>query len=162
MQSSPPRHLDLGPVTIPAAGPASEPVVRVGVAVLVRRDGHLLLGRRRSASHGDGEWQLPGGHLEFMETVEACAAREAAEETGLAVQVRERGPYTADVFAADQGGHKHYLTLFVIADAPEGEPAAMEPDKCEGWAWFDWDALPEPLFLPLRTLVASGYRPPAA
>ena len=52
------------------------PVPRVGVAVIVVRDGRVLVGRRRSASHGDGMWQFPGGHLEFGETVEACAARE--------------------------------------------------------------------------------------
>src|SRR6185369_9856274 len=34
---------------------------RVGVAVIVRRDGKILLGYRLSTSHGSGTWQFPGG-----------------------------------------------------------------------------------------------------
>ncbi len=135
-------------------------VVRVGVAVIVRRSGMVLLGKRRSASHGDGTWQLPGGGLELLESVEACARREVAEETGLDVTVVARGPYTNDVFVDAPAGPLHYVTLFVLAEAGAGTPVAREPEKCDGWEWFDWDALPAPLFLPLRGLVASGYRPP--
>ena len=59
-------------------------IPRIGVAVIVVRDGKVLLGKRKNA-HGEGRWGFPGGHLEFMETVEACAAREVLEETGLGV-----------------------------------------------------------------------------
>lgn len=37
---------------------------RIGVGVLIFRDGKLLLGKRRG-SHGAGDWSAPGGHLEF-------------------------------------------------------------------------------------------------
>ena len=134
------------------------PVPRVGVAVIVVRDGRVLVGRRRSASHGDGMWQFPGGHLEFGESVEACAAREVAEETGLVVATVARAPYTNDVFV---GEGKHYLTLFVFATAPEGVPAVMEPEKCAEWRWCEWDAIPTPRFLPITHLLELGYRPPA-
>ena len=131
----------------------SEPVVGVGVIIL--RDGRVLLGRRKG-SHGAGSWALPGGHLEFGEAVEECARREALEETGLAIHRLRRGPYSTDLFP-EQG--KHYVTLFVVAEAPDGEAEVKEPDKCDGWDWFPWDALPEPLFLPLASLYARGYRP---
>jgi predicted NUDIX family NTP pyrophosphohydrolase len=48
---------------------------RVGVGVMVVRNGEVLFGRRRGA-HGAGTWSLPGGHLEAGESVEACALRE--------------------------------------------------------------------------------------
>lgn len=35
----------------------------------------------------------------------------------------------------------------------EGEPKLLEPDKCEGWQWFDWDSLPEPLFPSVESLI---------
>ncbi len=63
----------------------------VGVGVLIVRDGLVLLGKRRHV-HGEGDWSPPGGHLEFGETPEECAVREAHEETGLhVVNVRLAG-----------------------------------------------------------------------
>lgn len=128
---------------------------RIGVGVIVCRQGRVLLGQRRGA-HGAGSWALPGGHLEWDETPEACAAREVLEETGLSIEALQRGPWTHDLFEAEG---RQYVTVFLRAQAGPGEPRVMEPDKCLGWAWFDWDQLPQPLFLPLHNLRASGYRP---
>jgi 8-oxo-dGTP diphosphatase len=128
---------------------------RIGVGVIVMRDEKVLLGLRQG-SHGSGTWALPGGHLEFGETVEACAAREVLEETGLVVSQFRPGPFTNDVMVADG---KHYVTLFVVADNAVGEPAVCEPAKCACWEWCDWSELPEPLFQPLQTLKRSGFQP---
>ncbi len=114
---------------------------RVGVGVAVIRDGKALFGKRKGA-HGAGTWSFPGGHLEFGETVEECAARELLEETGLQAKTIVRGPWTNDVM--DQG--KHYVTLFMFVTEFSGEPELIEPHKCEGWEWFEWNAFPEPLF----------------
>lgn len=126
---------------------------RVGVGVLLVREGRVLLGRRLGA-HGAGHWALPGGHLEFGETIEACAAREVLEETGLVIEAPRLGPVTNNVFAAEE---QHYVTVFVIAAAPTGEPRVLEPKKCAQWQWFAWSHLPQPLFAPLASLVASGF-----
>jgi 8-oxo-dGTP diphosphatase len=128
---------------------------QVGVGVVVVREGKVLLGLRRG-SHGAGAWALPGGHLEWGETVESCARREVKEETGLDLGMVTEGPYTNDVMA---GEGKHYVTCFVEAVALAGEAQVMEPTKCQCWAWFAWSALPERLFQPLKTLVESGYIP---
>jgi 8-oxo-dGTP diphosphatase len=127
------------------------------VAVIVRRNHTVLLGRRIGHTHGAGHWQFPGGHLDAFETVEACAAREVREETGLEATAFQRGPFTNDIFEPE---HRHYVTLFVVADAPSGEPVGCEPEKCAEWRWYAWDALPTPLFLPIQHLLAQGYRPP--
>lgn len=129
--------------------------VRVGVAVLLLRDGKVLVGKRRG-SHGAGSWGLPGGHLEQGESFEECATREVLEETGLAISGVRHAGFTNDVFADEK---KHYVTLFVTADAAGGDPQLLEPHKCERWEWRAWDELPTPLFLPLQHLVDSGYRP---
>jgi 8-oxo-dGTP diphosphatase len=114
-----------------------------------------LLGRR-IGSHGAGSWALPGGHLEFGETVEQCAAREVLEETGLDIQVVASGPYTNNMFPEEC---KHYVTLFVVAHAQTGVSWAREPSKCSVWRWFRWSELPRPLFPPLASLYASGFVP---
>lgn len=128
---------------------------RIGVGVIVVRAGRVLLGERIGA-HGAGTWALPGGHLEFGETVEDCARRELLEETGLQAGAISAGPFSNDVFVAER---KHYLTLFMLALDATGNPSRCEPDKCLRWQWFDWQALPSPLFQPLATLHSSGYDP---
>jgi 8-oxo-dGTP diphosphatase len=35
----------------------------------------------------------------------------------------------------------------------------MEPNKCEKWDWFEWDKLPEPLFLPTINQLKLGFNP---
>jgi 8-oxo-dGTP diphosphatase len=129
--------------------------VLVGVGVLVFHQGLVLLGKRKG-SHGAGTWAAPGGHLEFGESVEGCAHREVAEETGLVIEQLHTGPLTNNVFAPFG---KRYLTTFVIATCASSTPKTLEPDKCEGWEWFAWDALPEPLFAPLASLQERGFVP---
>ena len=90
----------------------ARPMVGVGVVVTRKSDGKVLLGKRKG-SHGAGEWSFPGGHLEFGEEPEGCAAWELYEEAGLLLDNAHRGPYTNDIFA-EEG--KHYITLYVIAD----------------------------------------------
>jgi len=138
-----------------AVGTGAGAGVAVGVGVLVVRDGLVLLGRRLGA-HGAGTWAAPGGRLEFGEQIEACAQRELAEETGLVARQIELGPYTNDVFDQES---RHFLTVFVVARGVVGSPRNLEPHKCEGWAWFGWDEWPIPLFKPLQSLRAIGWRP---
>lgn len=136
----------------------ADPVPRVGIGVIVVRDGRLLLGLRAGA-HGAGTWALPGGHLEFGETPEQCAARELREETGLELLGGTAGPAVNDVFEAER---RHYVTWFVVASGARGEPERREPEKCLRWEWFRWSELPEALFQPLDTLRRTGYVPPGA
>ncbi len=128
---------------------------RVGVGVIVRRNGKILLGRRRN-THGAGTWALPGGHLEFGETPEACAEREVREETGLRIENPRRGPFTNDYFT--DGGF-HYVTIYMVAEWTGGEPEVREPHRCGEWGWFSWNAPPSPLFSSLRNLAAEGFDP---
>jgi 8-oxo-dGTP diphosphatase len=123
--------------------------VRVGVAAIIVRDGRILLGER-IGSHGAHTWATPGGHLEFGESIEACAARETLEETGLVVSSFKKLGFTNDVFEQD---NKHYITLFVVGTSEEGEPQVMEPNKCKQWQWCALDDLPTPLFLSLSNLL---------
>ncbi|MGD8366272.1 MAG: NUDIX hydrolase [Desulfobacterales bacterium] len=135
------------------SAPEKRPLV--GVAVIVVRNDRVLLGKRKGA-HGEGTWALPGGHLEFFESIEACAKREVAEETGLQIGDVRHFAFTNDHF--DKEG-KHYVTLFVTAEHRAGEAVVREPEKCDAWEWFRWEALPSPRFLPLENLLAQGAVP---
>lgn len=129
-------------------------VTRVGVGVLVVRDGKFLLGKRIGA-HESGVYAAPGGHLEFGESFAQCARREVLEETGLvAISVKFLliGNYMF--------GAKHYIDVDMVAECPNGEPVAMEPDKCAEWKWYGPDELPEPIFIVTKRMIdahLNGY-----
>lgn len=121
---------------------------RIGVGVVVRRpDGRVLVGRRR-AEPGT-PLALPGGKLDPGETVEACAARELEEETGIALDAG-----TLTVFAAVLvDGWVVPGVLAPVGD--EVEPAIREPDKLGDFAWVDPAALPGDAFLATRRLLEA-------
>ncbi|MFT6911176.1 MAG: 8-oxo-dGTP diphosphatase [Candidatus Paceibacteria bacterium] len=131
--------------------------VRVGVAVIIKKDHQVILGERKGA-HGEGTWGFPGGHLEFGETLEQCAIREVAEENGLVIANVRFADFTEDFFVTDD---KHYLTVFMLADYVSGEAQVLEPAKCNSWKWFEWGAesLPENIFLPIKNLFKKTYNP---
>lgn len=55
----------------------------VGVAVIIIRQGRVLLIKRRGSY--DGMWCIPCGHVEWDEDIRLCGRRELKEETGLDV-----------------------------------------------------------------------------
>ena len=128
----------------------------IGVGVVVRRDGLVLVGLRRSGVQ-PGTWGLPGGHIAFGETWEACARRETREETGLDL-VAPRYVAATETFAPD--GTTHEITIFLEAHA-QGELRNPAPAETVRWEWHRWDALPAPLVRSLAALRRSGYSPDA-
>lgn len=129
---------------------------RVGVGLLVRRDGEVLLIRRRGV-HGSGTWSTPGGHLDPGESPETCARREAEEEVGVEVgRIRFRA-VTNDVFEAEG---RHYVTLWMEGDYLRGEPRVRATYEMSEARWFRWDELPKELFLPFANLLAARCHPP--
>ena len=117
-----------------------ETYTRVGIGILVIKDGKVLLGKRKG-SHGAGEYAGTGGHLEYMESIEECAKRETLEETGIVI----KNIKLLCVSNLKQYAPKHYLDIGLNAEWESGEPTIMEASKIESWDWYDINNLPEPL-----------------
>ena len=125
-------------------------IVRVGVAVLIERGRHVLMGQR-IGSHGSGTWSFPGGHIDFGDEPEEAVRREVMEETGLTIGkiTRYRPMPWVNTHFEEEG--KQYITLYFQGEFTGGTPKTMEPDKCVGWEWVEWDKPPTPLFQPIAT-----------
>jgi 8-oxo-dGTP diphosphatase len=123
----------------------------VGTAIIITKDDKVLL-MKRKGPHGTGTWSTPGGHLDFGEMFEGCAAREAKEEVGVdVVDIRFRS-VTNDVF--EETG-KHYVTVWMEGKTT-GEPFIATECEVAEIGWFAWDVLPQPLFLPLENLLKEN------
>ncbi len=127
-------------------------VPRVGVGVMVLRDGKLLLGQRRN-THGDGEWALIGGKLDHGESIEECCRREIREESGMEIQNVRFGSLMNSI----KYPPKHFLAIGMVADWKSGEPQIFPEEKISEWGWFEFDKLPQPMFLDSLGVI-NGYR----
>jgi len=127
-------------------------IPQVGIGVMILKNGEVLLGKRKG-SHGEGEYAFPGGHLKYMETIESCAKRETFEETGIKIK-NVRFQFLANVRKYKP---KHYIHIGVVADYKSGKVQLKEPEKSEGWDWYNLDKLPKPLFW-MAKLAIDSYK----
>ncbi len=110
----------------------------------------------RKGAHGEGSWSVPGGHLDFGETIEEGARREVLEETGLTISNAKIAGVTNDIFKKEG---KHYVTIWMTSDWKSGKPKITEPDKFLDIDWYDFKTLPKNLFLPWKKLLKSDFFP---
>ncbi|QYJ16895.1 Bifunctional NMN adenylyltransferase/Nudix hydrolase [Rubrobacter xylanophilus DSM 9941] len=96
------------------AGPETPKLM---VDVVIPEEGGVVLVRRGSEPF-EGRWALPGGFVEVGETVEEAAVREAAEETGLKVELsRLVGVYSEP----DRDPRGHNVSVAFLARPVGGE-----------------------------------------
>ena len=118
--------------------------------MFVIQDGKLLLGKRKGSYH-DGEWGLPGGHLEMREKIMDGAKRELEEETGLIAEELHFELVQNDI----RQDNNHYIHFGIVADSVKGTLENKEPEKCYGWEYFPLNELPSPLFVGHKRLIEA-------
>lgn len=113
------------------------PVPTVDILIACPGRGIVLV-KRRNEPLG---WALPGGFVDYGESVEAAALREAREETGLVVRLQELAGVWSDP-SRDVRLHTISTVFVAVTDAPErlcgGDDAAEA-------RFFPLAALPAPL-----------------
>jgi len=106
------------------------------VDTLIETQGGIVLIRRKNPPHG---WALPGGFVDYGESVEHAARREALEETGLEVTLVHQFHTYSDP-ARDPRHHTVSVVFLATAsDTPVGGDDAAEAHI------FSLDNLPEPI-----------------
>ena len=111
---------------------------------------------RRTCETGGFEWQLPGGWINRGESPRQAARREVVEETGLQLRDMHFVGITNNVFSAQN----HSISLYFEAECVDRESLIVaEREKCRDWEWLQWAEVKNNLFLPLRLLKQTEYRP---
>jgi 8-oxo-dGTP diphosphatase len=116
------------------SSPPTHPQLAVSAAIF--RDGKILL-VRRAGSPARGFYSLPGGRVEFGETLHAALHREIGEETGLRIDILDLAGWREVVPGAAGGGH--YLIMAFAARWTFGDPVLN--DELDDFRWLAPDAL---------------------
>lgn len=112
------------------------PRPQLAVSASIFRDGKILL-VRRAHDPGKGRYSLPGGRVEFGESLHDALRREIDEETGLRVEIIGLAGWREVLPAAGGGGH--YVVMSFAARWSAGEPRLNS--EHDDFVWRDPDAL---------------------
>jgi 8-oxo-dGTP diphosphatase len=112
----------------------SHPQLAVSAAIF--RDGKVLL-VRRARSPAKGFYSLPGGRVEFGESLHQALAREVDEETGLNIDIVGLAGWREVLPATPGAGH--YLIMSFAARWTAREPVLN--DELDDFRWVAPDAL---------------------
>lgn len=123
---------------------------RVGCGAAILRDGRLMLVKRRRPPEPD-HWGLPGGKVDFLETIPDAVIREIDEELGIRIG---NLVLLCVVDQIDEAAGTHWVAPVYRAEILDGEPAVREPEALSDAGWFALDDLPGPLTLSTRTALA--------
>ena len=119
------------------------------VDVIIEIDDGIILIERKNPPAG---WALPGGFVDYGESLEAAAVREAGEETSLAVELIEQ----FHAYSAPDRDPRHHTVTTVFIARSQGKPAAR--DDAAGIGIFSEEHLPTPLAFDHARILDDYFR----
>jgi len=129
-----------------------EPCPRVGVGVLLTDDhGRVLLTLRRHPPEA-GCWSIVGGKVDFLETLENCAIREAREEAGVEIAIVRLLCVTDHCLPQES---QHWVSPAYLGRIVGGTARNCEPHKTREVTWFALRDLPPNLTMTARNAIAA-------
>ena len=137
-----------------AAPPVQPSHPQLAVSAAIFRDDRILL-VRRARSPAKGFYSLPGGRVEFGETLHAALHREVDEETALKIDIVGLAGWREVVPGTAGGGH--YLIMSFAVRWSAGEPVLN--DELDDYKWLAPDALGElKMTFGLQEVILSAWR----
>jgi 8-oxo-dGTP diphosphatase len=105
---------------------------QLAVSASIFRDGKILLVRRARAP-GLGLWSLPGGRVEFGESLEIALRREVMEETALQIEIGGLAGWR-EVLPGANSSTAHFVIMSFATRWSAGEPVLN--DELDDFAWL--------------------------
>jgi ADP-ribose pyrophosphatase YjhB (NUDIX family) len=122
------------------------PIPTVDIVIRIGHD--IVLIKRRNFPHG---WALPGGFIDYGESAESAAMREAKEETSLEVTDLEQ----FRVYSEPDRDPRHHTLTVVFTARGEGVPQAS--DDAADIGLFTKSNLPEPIAFDHAKILADFF-----
>ena len=100
----------------------------------------VLLALRKNTGYNDGEYELPGGHVDEGEDLMNAMIREAYEE--LKIKLKLEDLHIEHILHHYKGNR---LKFIISSEKYEGNLEIKKKEKCENLEWFNIEELPENL-----------------
>lgn len=118
------------------------------VHMIIKKDDKILLQKRKGSKLWPGYYALPAGHIDEGETQYDALVREAREELGIKLDLKDIiNSYVVlrrNYFEIDGKQLEPYIDYYFEMKDYDGVPKIMENDKCDELIWADLNNLPEP------------------
>lgn len=120
------------------AGMPNIPICAVGAIVLEK--GELLLVRREHEP-ARGQWSLPGGRVEWGESLREACAREVREETGIEIDIEGLAGIAERIIPDDEGVIEHHFVIHDFWARPRAKGPLTPGDDAGEARWVNVDEL---------------------
>ncbi|MCP4682568.1 MAG: NUDIX hydrolase [Desulfobacterales bacterium] len=124
------------------------PLPTVDIIIEMEKGGIVLI-KRKNPPFG---WALPGGFVDYGESLESAAIREAKEETSLTVEIR----YQLGAYSDPTRDPRHHTISVVFVAGAAGEPSAA--DDAVEVGLFGPDSLPDNLAFDHKAILQDYYK----
>lgn len=113
--------------------------IGVGVGAVIINEKNEILLLKRNKDPEQGCWTIPGGTVEFGETVEEAIIREVKEEIGVKIEIESLLGVTNHILKDEK---THWVSPAFLVKIVEGVPENKEPHAHESLGWFSTNSLP--------------------
>ncbi len=114
--------------------PNERPVIIVGRALIKNKDDKFLFIKRSETNTYPNTWELPGGKLNMLETIDNAVIREVFEETNLVLKIKNLVLYI-NSYIENSGRHRGYTYVNFVSDTQISSGKIKLTEKHSAYKW---------------------------
>jgi len=123
-----------------------------GVLILNNKNETLLIKRSKNSKNEVGQWNKPGGALDYGEKAIDAMKREILEEIGVRIDIWGYLPHSDSIMKKDG---QHWVGFNYLGNIKSGTARIMEPHKFDDIQWFNLNKLPKKLSLMTKEAIKN-------